>query len=338
MQSLFQIITTSILNNPTLNFWVIHISKKITNNINQDHQNEFWQYKKGDIYIGIKEKNISLNYIADLFANSGLITNVYEDINTRSNKKIIRIKFKKNESIRTKDNLSPVWNKIWNQIYQTRINNQMKIIKDIRINRESQKLSSQIIEKIKQNPNAKKWEVPLPRYHKYETDSIEKIVQKLQNENFKVYLSKLITHPWMSNQVPLILLNICRKNKNHSTFLKYIANSTEVIEERFPDLVCPISQKIMQDAVMLGTTGHTYERSQITEALRRRPNKDPISNAQINDCTLTPNYALINTIKQIKEQNISSISNISNISTAPNSNNGIRIRSNQENNTRIYYI
>ena len=60
----------------------------------------------------------------------------------------------------------------------------------------------------------------------------------------------------------------------------------------------------MENPVILGTTGHTYDRSKIIEALRRRPNKDPISNSTIYNSTLTPNYSLINIMKQIKKENL----------------------------------
>lgn len=61
--------------------------------------------------------------------------------------------------------------------------------------------------------------------------------------------------------------------------------------ETYPGLYCPITNEIFREPVILGTTGHTYERKAIEAALQKRPNIDPISNKETSDMTLTVNYS-----------------------------------------------
>jgi len=59
--------------------------------------------------------------------------------------------------------------------------------------------------------------------------------------------------------------------------------------------ICPITQELMIDPVIL-SSGHTYERSAITEHLRRNNHRDPITNLKLKNKTLTPNMALRHSI------------------------------------------
>ena len=73
----------------------------------------------------------------------------------------------------------------------------------------------------------------------------------------------------------------------------------EEIREMYDDhpnwFICPITQDLMIDPVIL-SSGHTYERSAITEHLRRNNNRDPITNLKLKNKTLTPNMALRHSI------------------------------------------
>jgi hypothetical protein len=57
--------------------------------------------------------------------------------------------------------------------------------------------------------------------------------------------------------------------------------------------ICPISLDLMRDPVMLGTTGHTYEREVIKKCLRGR-RRNPLTNEDLrrDECFLTPNRTL----------------------------------------------
>jgi hypothetical protein len=56
---------------------------------------------------------------------------------------------------------------------------------------------------------------------------------------------------------------------------------------------CPISFELMRDPVMLGTTGHTYEREVIKKCLRGR-RRNPLTNEDLrrDECFLIPNRTL----------------------------------------------
>jgi hypothetical protein len=58
-----------------------------------------------------------------------------------------------------------------------------------------------------------------------------------------------------------------------------------------PSFFCPITHDMFKDPVTLGTTGHTFERSAISDWLQRNTT-DPLSNAHLTDSTLAPNFAL----------------------------------------------
>ncbi len=54
---------------------------------------------------------------------------------------------------------------------------------------------------------------------------------------------------------------------------------------------CPITFDLMRDPVLLGNTGHTFERAAISDWLQTH-NTDPLTNQRLTDATLTPNFAL----------------------------------------------
>ena len=55
--------------------------------------------------------------------------------------------------------------------------------------------------------------------------------------------------------------------------------------------VCPITQDVMEDPVLVAQTGNTYERRAVEEWFARR-NTDPLTNAELEDATLIPNNVL----------------------------------------------
>ena len=61
--------------------------------------------------------------------------------------------------------------------------------------------------------------------------------------------------------------------------------------------ICPISLCIMDDPVILGTTGHTYERSQIAQWIQHKCT-NPCTGARLKatERTLIPNIALLDAI------------------------------------------
>ena len=55
--------------------------------------------------------------------------------------------------------------------------------------------------------------------------------------------------------------------------------------------VCPITQDVMEDPVLVAQTGNTYERRAVGEWFARS-NTDPLTNAELEDATLIPNNVL----------------------------------------------
>ena len=62
-----------------------------------------------------------------------------------------------------------------------------------------------------------------------------------------------------------------------------------------PAFICPITCDLFKDPVMLGITGHTFERKAITDWLRVKKS-DPLTNARLKNTTLVPNYALLDAV------------------------------------------
>jgi hypothetical protein len=63
------------------------------------------------------------------------------------------------------------------------------------------------------------------------------------------------------------------------------------MDEIPPSFFCPITHDMFKDPVTLGTTGHTFERSAISDWLQSNTT-DPLTNAHLTDTTLAPNFAL----------------------------------------------
>ena len=61
---------------------------------------------------------------------------------------------------------------------------------------------------------------------------------------------------------------------------------------------CPITCEIFQDPVILGTTGHTFERKAITDWLTIRK-CDPLTNEPLANTTLSPDNAMLEAIQQL---------------------------------------
>ena len=55
--------------------------------------------------------------------------------------------------------------------------------------------------------------------------------------------------------------------------------------------VCPITQDVMEDPVLVAQTGNTYERRAVEEWFARS-NTDPLTNAKLEVATLIPNNVL----------------------------------------------
>ena len=62
-----------------------------------------------------------------------------------------------------------------------------------------------------------------------------------------------------------------------------------------PSFMCPITCDLFKDPVILGTTGHTFERVAITEWLELN-NSDPLTNQLLANTTLTTNFALLEAV------------------------------------------
>jgi hypothetical protein len=64
-------------------------------------------------------------------------------------------------------------------------------------------------------------------------------------------------------------------------------NSVEIPE----DIICPITQQIMTDPVMLVESGHTYEREAILAHLKTKKT-DPLTNVLISNASIAPNHTV----------------------------------------------
>jgi hypothetical protein len=69
---------------------------------------------------------------------------------------------------------------------------------------------------------------------------------------------------------------------------------------------CPISMELMIDPVLC-EDGHTYERKNIEEWLRRNPTS-PLTRQSVNPSSLRQNYALKTSIERWKKQTIKPVS------------------------------
>ena len=74
-------------------------------------------------------------------------------------------------------------------------------------------------------------------------------------------------------------------------------SSSGAVGESLSAYTCPITYDLMRDPVLLGNTGHTYERVAIESWLRNN-NTDPLTNQSLNSSELIPNKALGRAIKR----------------------------------------
>eukprot|EP01126_Amoeba_proteus_P005510 TRINITY_DN11864_c0_g1_i16.p1 TRINITY_DN11864_c0_g1~~TRINITY_DN11864_c0_g1_i16.p1 ORF type:complete len:181 (+),score=48.65 TRINITY_DN11864_c0_g1_i16:858-1400(+) len=72
-------------------------------------------------------------------------------------------------------------------------------------------------------------------------------------------------------------------------------------EECLPSFLCPITQEIMVNPVLLLETGMTYEHEAIKTWFETK-NTDPISGVQVKNKSLVPILSLKNAIEEWKEQ------------------------------------
>ena len=120
----------------------------------------------------------------------------------------------------------------------------------------------------------------------------------------------------------LSINNECKEMREYKEIDEFMITSNFTLKEferSFPIdvhsyLYCSISHELMTDPVMLGETGHTYDRKEITEYLNVRYRdhhdyKDPVSNLKISNTNLTPNYdsreMILNRLEEFKQLNVS---------------------------------
>ncbi|KAG2427261.1 hypothetical protein HXX76_012457 [Chlamydomonas incerta] len=77
--------------------------------------------------------------------------------------------------------------------------------------------------------------------------------------------------------------------------------TSELVAPVLSKCLCPISYGVMHDPVLLGRTGHTYERAVIAEHLATS-NTDPLTNSPLESAELTPNWALRDVIEALLHQ------------------------------------
>ena len=224
MKTLFESISQTILNNPTANSWVINISKQNSGEYRIRHSQDinFWYHNLGYSSVPLKDRNISISMLADLFVNSGLLTNIKGGTHDRLRKEIYIIQIRETKN---KDhNRSPEWERLWYNVTKVRVATQEKLIKKARTKLETTKLTKTIIDTLKREPYATNWLISLPSNNPYSQQSLNNVTKVLSQENFHVYYSR-ITCPWMNNQeAPQMALNINRKKNNEFTFLKIYCN------------------------------------------------------------------------------------------------------------------
>ena len=72
-----------------------------------------------------------------------------------------------------------------------------------------------------------------------------------------------------------------------------MVKTTRVADESTPpEFICPITCDVFKDPVMLGTTGHTFERKAIIHWLKLKK-CDPLTNEPLANTMLSPNYSLL---------------------------------------------
>jgi hypothetical protein len=93
------------------------------------------------------------------------------------------------------------------------------------------------------------------------------------------------------------------KRAKAGMFVDRLTAVEEVLRAAVPvSFLCPITQAVMVDPVMLVETGMTYERGSIQQWLARR-RTDPSTNVRLTDTTLQANHGLRMTIQEFTENN-----------------------------------
>lgn len=309
MRTLLDCVIETIFNNPDDKKWTLTISKQL-NPIHapicdaRSSLNKlitiYWCHNLGPNPIQVEDKGMSIDLISSLFVNSGLLINLISGINSRTNRSILTIKIK--EIDLNNRYISQQWREAWSKLLETRASNIKSLLEIECIKWETEKLTKLIIKQLSLFPYNQSWQIKIPRTQISYKESLHNIINRISQEKLLAYCEKSQIQPWLTNQNSRIILNIKRQSNAH-VFRKYISRNTESLEQRFPDLCCPISHNLMTDPVILGDTGHTYDRESISLALSYKPNIDPVSNQRILNTNLTPNYTLINIIKKIITEN-----------------------------------
>ena len=68
-----------------------------------------------------------------------------------------------------------------------------------------------------------------------------------------------------------------------------LAQLHDIVSDRRPELICPISRDVFRDPVLLVGSGHTYERSDLVRWLRAH-STDPVTNAELISKEFVPNF------------------------------------------------
>lgn len=320
MPKLLDCVIDTIFNKPDNKKWKLIISEKAYPRSDQFLDNNsdskaittvFWCHNLYSKPIRIENKDMNIDAISTLFLNSGLMVNIIQGINSRNQTNLLTLKIK--EIDLTSRHISREWKKIWHKLINIRILNIQNKLDMEYIKSEITQIEQLILRQLSLFPYNTNWKIKITQEQIKYKKSLDSIIYNLQQENFQANYKKMpitryvmhqnINQQSYSNNSNGFILNIKRKPETNNIFRKYISQNTNSLEQRFPDLCCPISHNLMINPVILGNTGHTYDRESITLALSHKPNIDPISNQIIENNSLTPNYTLINIIKKIIIEN-----------------------------------
>ena len=88
---------------------------------------------------------------------------------------------------------------------------------------------------------------------------------------------------------------VLKKNKMMKRMKKQSDELSLTMKNFQARFVCPITQDVMEDPVLVAQTGNTYERRAVRRAVEEwfaRSNTDPLTNEELEDATLIPNNVL----------------------------------------------
>ena len=116
-----------------------------------------------------------------------------------------------------------------------------------------------------------------------EQNKILKVTHKEQILKEKQEDNKLkVTHKEQILKLKQKMMKIKKKQSDE------LSRMRQNFQARF---VCPITQDVMEDPVVVAQTGNTYERRAIEEWFATS-NTDPLTNAELEDAILIPNNVL----------------------------------------------